>query len=281
MYFVNASIILSFSLIGGSLQPCLPRPQPFRNSRWKVWLPEAVWSYKGPCVYKCLWVTRISHHFTSFSFARLSLVTWTRSLTLTTTLYQRYYHSSSLLSSILSKDRRPGWIWTSSFPSLSSSGWIFQQASQTHWHWSSGSGWCFHPDAIPFWEPWGTRPKQENFWDHLLWCPHGVLWAGQTWWAIRYIRGITSQQGGMCTGNYLTDLYLGSFFSLLPSSSIILFLPHPFSPLSSSRFPSPFHSWFHTTHYFRSCNTICGEWLPLISGIGANSKQILPSEYKW
>lgn len=103
MYFVNPSIILSFSLIGGSLQPCLPRPQPFRDFGGKVWLPEAVWSYKGLCVYKCLWVTRISRHFTSFSFDRLSLVTWTRSLTLTTTLYQRYYHSSSLPSSILSK----------------------------------------------------------------------------------------------------------------------------------------------------------------------------------
>ena len=38
------------SRTGGSLQPCLPRPQPFRNSRGKVWLPEAVWSYKGLCV---------------------------------------------------------------------------------------------------------------------------------------------------------------------------------------------------------------------------------------
>ena len=87
---------------------------------------------------------------------------------------------------------------------LSSSGWIFQQTSQTHWHWGSGSSWCFHPDAIPFWEPWGSRPEQEDFWDHLLWCPHSILRAGQTWWSIWYLQGITSQQGRKCTGNYFT-----------------------------------------------------------------------------
>ena len=65
MYFVNVSYF-SLSLTGGSLQPCLPRPQPFRDSRGKVWLPEAVWSYKGLCVYKCLWATRICYHFISF-----------------------------------------------------------------------------------------------------------------------------------------------------------------------------------------------------------------------
>ena len=104
MYFVNVSYF-SLSLTGGSLQPCLPRPQPFRDSRGKVWLPEAVWSYKGLCVYKYTFEQQESVIILYlFSLDRLSLVTWTRSLTLTTTLYQRYL--SLFLVSFLFKDRR-------------------------------------------------------------------------------------------------------------------------------------------------------------------------------
>ena len=155
---------------------------------------------------------------------------------------------------------------------LSSSGWIFQQTSQTHWHWGSGFSWCFHSDAIPFWEPWGTRPEQEDLWDHLLWCPYSILRACQTWWSIWYLRGITSQQGRKCTGNYFTDLHLGSLFSPLSSC-----LSPPFFP---SLFPS-FYSWVDLTHSLRSCNMICGKWLLLISGTGANSRLTLPSKHKW
>ena len=82
------------------------------------------------------------------------------------------------------------------------------------------------------------------------------------------------------------DTYKGSPVSKGVSVLVTTSLSAPrliaFSSLlspSSFLFPS-FYSWVDVTHSLRSCNTICGKWLLLISGTGANSRLTLPSEYK-